>query len=532
MLERVETRAETGAGTEAGRRVLALGGLLVALFATRVGSAHPPDLGAAGAAGAAVVAGAAGAGAVPEPAAVPSPGAGTTLWEVDARGLDLLRPALLGRRRFSVEGPAARPRALRLGPPARDAPPPPPSFVVEGGHRIEQRLSLSGVDHVDRSRTRLATRAALRLPGADSWAVDWSTSVGWEGLDTVDADGEDPDGRFQLHRFVLTRRFDGAGFVRAGIGLSEPLPGTGRVDGAHGELQLGSRVRVGVLAGARTRREELEFESDESVGVVYVGTRVGRRRRLYYGATVGVLGSVFEGEPDRCSLLLLQEADIGSRLGVKVGSELNTDAFDTGAVDAFQLARLNVCTESPLFSFLTLRAGVDHVKRPDTRTSRGDGLAGEDRMMRVGSWRYWVGCRQSLPGRVEIDGEVAFLSGPEDDGYEDAFRLSLRRTGLPAFPEGRVSASFRDVREGDLRGLRTVLGASLPFLEKRLVVRPQVELRVRTIEEEEFEPRVLGVSVDAAWRQGDRWELHAGVGYSFESREESTVFDVALRCYW
>src|SRR5262249_12316810 len=154
-------------------------------------------------------------------------------------------------------------------------------------------------------------------------------------------------------------------------------------------------------------RIDLDISGKEPMASAYVTAHAGMQRDLFYSGTLGVLGSIFEGKPDRCAILLDQRADFGPKLSFFSTSEVD---FDIGAQETstapVHLTRADLFAVSPITTFLTLRAGFDHYERPDTAAERDLLHFEDDRFFDRGYWRYWVGSSQLFPWEVRFDEEV------------------------------------------------------------------------------------------------------------------------------
>ena len=346
--------------------------------------------------------------------------------------------ALSGRVEESENGfiPLLGPRGPEVGFPER-------SNIFHGRLRLREVFQLDPKSHLDYSRTRLGSDGSLERIDGTPWTLDWSGDLSYRDGRAFSRSRDYREPRLDVYRLSLRRKFDDGGFLRLGRFLPPELPGAGYIDGVQKEQVLSRNFRFGLLAGLKPTRFELDISAKEPTGVVYGTAEAGKPQDLYYSGTLGVLGSAYEGKFDRFALLLDQRADITSRVSVFSAAELDTGA---GAGvrevrDGASLSHIDAYALATVTSFLTLRAGLDHYERPPTRVEVDllPSIAGEeDRFFDRGYWRYFVGGTESLPWRLRLDEEIAFIDAPGED-YTPRWRVSLTRRGLPLFEDGSVT---------------------------------------------------------------------------------------------
>ena len=156
-------------------------------------------------------------------------------------------------------------------------------------------------------------------PGVFEWDTDitYRTGDAFEGRD----DFQEPE--LDLDEAFFQRRLKNDGFLRLGRFLPRELSSIGYVDGMQGETPLSEVLRIGAVVGLKPDRQDLDFTLDEPLTSAYLSAQMGKRRELYYSGTVGLLGSMFEGQDNRAAFLWNQHADLGPKLNIYSSSEVD-----------------------------------------------------------------------------------------------------------------------------------------------------------------------------------------------------------------
>ncbi|HVY61587.1 MAG TPA: hypothetical protein VHF22_08040, partial [Planctomycetota bacterium] len=346
--------------------------------------------------------------------------------------------------------------------------------------------------------------------------------------------------RPEVFQLSLFRRFDGRSFVRLGRFLPRELPAVGFIDGAHAEYAVDDRLRLGAIAGLKPTLDRLSPTADEPTGVVYASANLGDPRALRYFGTLGVLGSLFRGRPDRLAILLDQRLEAGA-VGLFSSSEVDLDVDRQDTREGVRLTRWNLLGTWDVTPELRLSAGLDRFQVPDTASERAafePGALAEDELFRDdGYWRELGRASLRLPAALTLDGEVSFT---ESRG-EHALRglASLTRGGLPLLPGATATLAVYNLAAAGTDGVGGRLSAHLP-LTGRLSLDPAVSSR-RTRHETTgarfFDPAAasasaLDASLRAQWIASRRWTLTGGAAFTRTDDDRRFLFDLGVTFTW
>jgi len=403
--------------------------------------------------------------------------------------------------------------------------------ISHGQIRLHQMLQTDNQDSLDYSLTRLGSSGSLEKLHGSPWSLEWSGDLAYR---TGDAYRHHPDHeklRLDVYLASFYRSFGEYNFLRLGRFLPRELPGIGYVDGVQRQISHTDSWRLGLIAGLKPDRSNLDPFGNEPIVATYATYETGDRDGKHYIATVGLLGSVYKGQADRLAMLVDQRASWDSSLTVYSTTEV---AFDVGGAETrtgTKLNRLDVSAVSTVSEFLTLRAGMDHWERPDNQSER-DLLSVEDeRLFDRGFWRYWVGSDQYLPGNLKLFEQITFIDAPEFD-YDPRWQLGLTRTGIFAWPQASVTATFYNLDTQNLDGYGGRLSAYLPVLGHKLFLQPIAGFRMLDVrpQSREFEVNYLALRVNG--RLSGQWTLFGGLTHSYGDRIDSTFADIGLRFAW
>ncbi|MCZ6792423.1 MAG: hypothetical protein O7J95_02270, partial [Planctomycetota bacterium] len=239
--------------------------------------------------------------------------------------------------------------------------------------RFEARLDVSesfrrrgDVYSID---TRMNSRGSLQNIAGSRWRVDGSGTfryrdgaVPWELTE-----GEEP--RFDLHEISALRRFDG-GSVRFGRQRLGRFSRLGHLDGVGGEMTISEVFRVGAAVGFRPDRRDRSPSVDEPTALTYFSAEIAPGKSFNFASTFGLLGSVYQGKPDRLAILVKQSAYLGPKLSFHSTSEVDLHVADPESTSGPRVTVTKLRMVSRITPFLSFEGGVDHHKRPDTRAER------------------------------------------------------------------------------------------------------------------------------------------------------------------
>jgi hypothetical protein len=405
-----------------------------------------------------------------------------------------------------------------------------PRNIFHGQLRLHQLFQIDPDADRDYSVTRLGSHGGLERIGGTPWALEWSGNLSYRDGDALENTRDYRKLRLHAFNLALFRKFEDQSSVRLGRFVPRPLPAVGFVDGFQGEKVLNEHFRLGAVAGFKPTRTRLDLSVREPLATPYLTVETGDREDLYYSGTVGLLGSLYEGDPDRLALLLDQRLSVGPRFSLFSTSEVD---FDIGAMETrsgTRLTHLDLYADYRLTEALSLRAGLDHYERPDTEAERDLLRFQDDAFFDRGYWRYWVGASQALPWHLRLSGEIALIDSPVDD-YEPRWHISLTRTGLPLLPGGSVTLSAYNFESYFADGYGGRISAYFPFLDHRLSLETSAAFRLleTTLDSEDF--AFTDVSARIHWALSRAWGLHGGLTYSFGDVERY-ILDLGITYRW
>lgn len=376
---------------------------------------------------------------------------------------------------------------------------------------------------------------SVQAKGSSRSRDDGSLELGLEFQEAYSAlawSEEDPDST-SLSKVFVYRDFNERGFVRAGRYEPNEFSTVGQIDGFQGEMHLGHVVRTGVIAGVLPRSES-DTSDEESLAVAYVGTEVGDPNQLHYSGTVGFMGTTYDGDSDRLAVLVEQKARLSPHLELSSSSAVDIAPVSESG-DDLRLTTLNLEAESSVTSFLTLRAGVEHSKRPDSRAERAlRGAEASDSESLDGTWSHWLGGTQTLPWNLELEGDIAFKDSLEEGGQTESWQVGLARRGLPALPEAKMSLEFFTHDYGDDRTYASTVSGTLPLYHQEVVIEPSFTFDVLGETKNEPHLSATDLALHAVWRPVPQLTVFAGTTYSFREEDDGEPIDVevGMQFYW
>jgi hypothetical protein len=294
------------------------------------------------------------------------------------------------------------------------------------------------------------------------------------------------------------------------------------------------------MLGFKPGRFDLNMSLDEPMFVPYVTFETGLPPEAHYSGTFGVLGSLWNGSPDRLALLGEQTFDIGN-FSALASSELDVDVGGAVERDGVRLTRLNLVGTYVLGPAHLLRAGIDHYELPDNEGEQDAidiGTLNIEEFFEDSWWRYWVGASHQFGWGLRLSEEVGYLQSDVDDGIR--WVVTLTRTGLPSFPDGSINLSLYNIDGVGADGYGGRLSAYFPFRNHRLLLMPAVAFRYvehETTGSNFFDSVtenlwIADVSVRAQYVLSKAWSLQGGVAYAYGDEEDRFLIDVAVTFRW
>jgi len=397
---------------------------------------------------------------------------------------------------------------------------------------------------LDYALTRVRTSGSLDRIDATPWAIEWAAEVSYRAGDGLERTRNWENLRAEVFQLSLFRRFEDRGFIRLGRFLPRELPAVGFLDGAHGEASLaGDFLRVGAMVGLQPSLDRLRPSLDEPLAAAYVSVAAGEPSEVRYYGTLGVLGSLSEGHPDRLAILLDQRLDAGA-FGVASTSAVDLDVDPDDSREGARLTRWNLLGTWDAAPWLRLGAGLDRFEVPDTggeREASDPGFLSEDELFDGGYWRYYGRATLRFPEEISLDAEASFTD--EDGGAEDAVRgsLALTRVGLPGAPLGSITLAVYNLRSVEASGWGGRLSALVPLLDDQLSLQPAISVRytehgtsgARFFDATEGERlSFVDASLRAQWVISRAWTLFGGAAYGHTGDEGRLLVDVGVTWRW
>jgi len=371
--------------------------------------------------------------------------------------------------------------------------------------------------------------ASSQVPGSIDWSGSFSCAA---DLPARSGDPLAPT----LGGFVISRNFQGYGVVRAGRYTPAELLAFGQIDGLQGEMHLGSSCRAGMVGGLRTGQAGSDPSSDRPIGGAYFTADAAVGSLLRYSGTCGLMGTVYEGSVDRLACLVSQRASVGP-VSLASAAEVDVSLQDQDPAvsgEAFRLTRWNLQASSPVTSRVSVWAGFDRSKRPDTREERDLAGSDADPLFDRGNWRGWAGSVQQLPWNLSLSQEVALLSDSGTPDLLGTWRVNLSRAGLPGLPGARLTASVQDIGGWDPDGFAGRVSCDFPCCLRALSLRPSLGLRYEEQPERGADFQLTDLALQVEWRLsprrgGEELSCVAAATYSFGADSELPLLTLALR---
>jgi hypothetical protein len=390
--------------------------------------------------------------------------------------------------------------------------------------------------------SRVRTSGGLERIDGTPWALEWSAALSYRDGEGLARSRDHEQLRAEVFRLSLFRRFDDRSMVRLGRFIPRELPAVGLVDGAHGEVCVEERLRLGAVLGWKPTVDRLRPTLDTPLAAAYATANLGAADAVRWTATLGLLGALHEGRPDRAAVFLDQRLRAGA-LDVLSSSEVDLDVDRDDRRAGTRLTRWNLLASWDAAPALRLSAGVDRFEVPDTgaeREAAEPGFLEEDELFADrGWWRLFGRATLRLPGAVTLGGELSYTDDDEEDAWRGAVRATLG--GLGESGGGSVTLSVYDLRADEARGAGARLSALLPLGRGGVVaLEPALSARwtrhstegARFFDEADEQVWALDASLRARWRISRAWSLAGGVSYARTRDDERVLLDAGITWWW
>ena len=389
----------------------------------------------------------------------------------------------------------------------------------------------SSNDLEEAHRTVFHTAGSIERLGGTPWAFEWS-------LDTTYRDGaslEDQEHYREVYpevrRFSLVRRYDDRSISRVGRFLPIELPSVGTLDGAQGELVLGSQWRVGGMLGLRPDRDDLAPSGDEPTLVSYTTYHWAGETGSSYSATGGVLLSLYEGNADRFAFLLDQQANLG-RWTLFSTSEID---FDIGAAEHHGAVRFTRGDLSARYDLgaTTLHGGLSRFGIPDTEAER-DFLnvitTTESEFFADDQNRATIGATHRLSDNWTFEEEISFIDSEATDD-QLLWLVGVSKRGL--LSSGSIlTARVYQLGGEDLDGYGGSITGFFPFADGRLALMPSISGRMTDFDDRDVNLEVGDIGLRLNWRFTEKCTLTSGVIFTDSDDINRVSVDVGVTVRW
>jgi hypothetical protein len=403
--------------------------------------------------------------------------------------------------------------------------------ILHGLVSIRQAIQNDHEYQLDYSVTHYRSSGSLeRIEGSD-WSFEWSGDLAYRDGNAYRYHPDYQEPRLDLYMGSFRRSLADDGFIRLGRFLPRELPGIGYVDGIQGQIQHNEHISLGAVAGFKPDRYNLDPSLDEPLAVGYATYEAGKLPGPYYSGTVGILGSLYEGQSDRLALLFDQRVSISPLFTLYSTAEVDFDVGGAEIQTGTNLTRLDVSAVSRLSSDLSFRAGVDHWQRPDNRAERDLLPYYDDRYFDDGYWRYWVGSDQGLSRNLRLSEEVAFINSDTYD-YDPRWQVGLTHTNLFDWKGASVTATTYNLAVKGIDGYGMRLSAYLPLWKHKLSIQPLAGFRTVDVGPQSREFKLTYLSLRINGRLSPKWSLFGGYNHSYGDEVNSMLLDFGLRFVW
>ncbi len=405
-----------------------------------------------------------------------------------------------------------------------------PANAFHGRVWLRQLYQMDSKSSQDYAFTRVGSSGSIERIEGGRWTLEWSGALSYRTGSAFDGSRNDAEIRPDLFRFSLTRSFESGALLRLGRFLPPELPAVGYLDGAQGEALLNGHLRIGGMLGLKPTRRDLGVSVREPTAVAYATVEAGERESLRYSGTAGVLGSLYDGKPDRLALFLDQRLGVSRWLWLYSTTEADVDIGGADVRNGIRLTREDLYATVPVAPWLELRAGLDHYERPDTEAERDILRVPTDQIFDNGYWRYWSGATLRLPLGLELGGEAGYINSPGDDGVH--WRASAAKMGLFSWSNASVRATIYNLLGADADGYGGRFGAYLPLRNSTIFVEPSAGIRLLGTDQTSQDFELTDVALRAYWQATSSWSLDAGITYMTGTAVEAWLVDIGVSFRW
>jgi hypothetical protein len=408
---------------------------------------------------------------------------------------------------------------------------PEPRNILHGQLRVSQATQYDNEYQLDYSVTHYNSSGSLDRIDGSAWSFEWSGDLAYRSGDAYSNHPDYEEPRLDLYNGSFRRPLTDDGFLRLGRFLPRELPGIGNVDGAQGQIRHDEHLSLGAIVGFKPDRYDLDFSVDEPLMVGYATYEAGKRPGPYYSGTAGILGSLYDGQADRLTLLLDQRAGIGPLFTVYSTAEVDFDVGGAEIQTGTNLTRLDLTAVSRLSQELSFRAGVDHWQRPDNRAERDLLTYYDDRYFDDGYWRYWVGSDQGLPWNLRLSEELSYIDSDIYD-YDPRWRVGLTHTDLFSWQGASMTATIYNLGTETVDGYGSRLSAYLPLMNHKLFIQPMAGFQMAEVDPQDQEFDLTYLSIRVNGRLSTNWSLFGGFIHSYGDQVDSTLLNLGIRYKW
>lgn len=403
--------------------------------------------------------------------------------------------------------------------------------VGHGHVQVNQAWQSASDSRYEYGVTRMSTAGSLERLQASPWSFEWSGQATYRTGNAYQSHKDYQDIVPYIHLASLYRPLPEDGFVRLGRFLPRELPGVGYLDGAQSEVQRADVWRFGVAGGLKPGRTDLAVSGDEPTVVGYTTLEAGERNNRYYSGTLGLLGSLYDGQADRLAILWDQKADLGSRSHLYGTLEFDLGIADTPTQEGPQLTRLDYYVTTQLTRVFTLRGGIDHWERPDTQAERARLGFDDNRFFDAGYWRYWIGGQQRILSHWTASQEISLMDSGTAENYTH-WRLGLARHGLANWSGATLRGTIFNLEGGGLDGYGATFSAYLPLYDARWSLQPALGFRWVETQAQSPDLSITYLSLRFDGRLNNAWTAYGGISPSTGDSADATLFDLGLRYRW
>jgi|CXWL01.1.fsa_nt_gi hypothetical protein len=387
-----------------------------------------------------------------------------------------------------------------------------------------------GVNSTWYAASRLDVDGSIERLYGRPWSLAWSGNGTYRDASTPSTADDFQHPKPHVYRLMLSRKNADGGFMRMGRFFPMELPSLGYLDGIQAEKVISASVHAGAALGVRPDRITQGFASREKIGAVYGTLEKGQQRGLYYMGTLGLMHSYYYNKPDELALLYDQRSDLGPKLNFFGTSQFN---FNAGAAQVHtkpRMTRANAMLNSPLTTWLSLRAGANHYEPIDVNAER-DLAGGNNGYVNNGYWRYFTGSAQNMPGDISLDEDLSWTN-TEGQFSQGLWRLTISRRGLPAMPNGFFSVTTYNLYNPAGPDYGNTVSCSLPFFNGDLNFDANAGFRYGPTSSLEKSFRASDVSGHVNWRINEAWMLDAGVTQTYQDEIKSFMVNAGLSYRW